>query len=531
MSLRPSMNVQNKGARTPGQRTLAATLTAVSTLLVAGCAAGPDFERPAAPKSGHYGTSTLQAASVPYLDGYSATNTSPPLNFKLGEPVPAQWWRLLGNERINRLVQEALTHNPSLDAASAVLRQTEANVDAVRGYLLPSVGASVAAVEQKTSTGQRMTVYGASLSLGWGLDLFGSARRSLEARQAVVQTQRYALDAARTAIAANVVAALLREAALQEQLQSANTLLQLAVQKAQLSHEAVRLGAASQIEQLSADNAVLAARGALPSLQAQIASTRHVLAALLGRYPDEPGETTANHNSGNTSNALRLKDLSLPDVVPVSLPSDLARQRPDILAAEAQLHVASANVGVASANLFPSVGIGASFGTQALSLGDLFKTNFWTLAASITQNLFDGGTLSAQRRAALAAFDQAQANYKSSVLTALRDVAQALDTLQADALNHRDQATALDLAQRSLALTEKQASLGSVALPAVLTARANVAQAQSQYQQALAQRLADTAVLLATLAPSTEAASEAALATQGAATNVSKSSSKSSSQP
>ena len=463
----------------------------IAGLLLAGCAVGPDFRSPALATPTGYTATTLplQTLASPGKDGASQ-------RFVPGREVPAQWWTLLNSEPLDRLVQLALANSPTLAAAEATLREAQENRRAQVGSLLPRVDAGFSRDRRKISGagfGQPQnkfspfTLYNASVTVSYGLDLFGANRRELEALQAQVNYQRFQIEGAYLSLSANVVTSVVREASLRAQLRAAREILALQQQQLSLVEIRYQAGAVSEVE-VSAQRALLAqTRADLPPLELELNQNRHLLAVLVGRFPSEAAGLPE----------FELDTLQLPEDLPVSLPSVLVRQRPDILAAEELLHTASAGIGVATANLYPQITLTGSYGSEAVTMGSLFGsgTAVWNLGAGMVQPLFRGGELRARRRAAVAAYDQAQANYRETVLQAFQEVADVLQALEHDAATLRADAEAAQAARESLELTEQQLRFGAISHVALLDANRQYQQARLNLVQAQAARYADSVAL------------------------------------
>jgi NodT family efflux transporter outer membrane factor (OMF) lipoprotein len=464
---------------------------AVAGLALAGCAVGPDFHRPLSATPPAYTSEALPPATVasPGTAGHSQ-------HFVASAEIPRQWWKLFHSEPLNRLIEQAFSNSPTVAAAQAALREAEENRRAGLGALFPQVDADFTARRNKISGaafGQPggkhppFTLYNASVNVSYGLDIFGGARRELEALEAQVDYQRFQAEGTYLTLSSNIVTSAVQEGALRAQIEVTNELV--ALQQMQLALQEVRFenGASSEIE-VSAQRALLAQTVAtLPPLEKELSQTRHLLAVLAGRTPNEAAGLAD----------FRLDNLQLPEELPVSLPSALVHQRPDILAAEGVLHAASAQVGVATANLYPQLTISGSYGSESVTLGSLFGpgTSVWNVGGGIVQPLFKGGELLARRRAAIAAFEQAEAQYRQTVLQAFQDVADVLRALDRDAVRLRAQADAVLAAKRTLELTEEQLRFGAVSYLSLLDADRQYQQARLNLVQAQAARLADTAAL------------------------------------
>ncbi|HEY6924098.1 MAG TPA: efflux transporter outer membrane subunit [Steroidobacteraceae bacterium] len=463
-------------------------LLLVATLLC-GCAVGPDFKTPAAPQVAAY-----TAEPLPQQTGTDAQR------YVAGMDIPGQWWSLFHSQALNELVQQSIKTNPTLQAARATLRQANENVAAQKGAYFPAVDASYQLARNRDATGTLQPVlssgapvynlHTAQVSVSYVFDLFGRNRRQVESAQAQADSQRYQLAAAYLTLTANVVTAAIQEASLRTQIAALTQILDSERESASILRHQVELGAIAQTDVMAVDAAVANLEAALPPLQKQLAAERHLLSALAGRFPsDEPTQK------------FELGELTLPLEVPVSVPSTLVRQRPDVLSAEAQLHAASAAVGVATANLFPQITLTGTRGGTSTQFKQLLASgnSFWSVGGSITQTLFQGGALYHQRRAALAALDAAGAQYRAVVLGAFQNVADTLTALalDADAVNADQKAE--QSAADSLKATRHNVELGLASYLALLTVQQAYSQAVLNLAQAQANRYSDTAALLQAL--------------------------------
>ena len=467
----------------------AALLTALA-LALTGCAVGPKFQSPEPPKADRYGATAAPAqvgdASVP---GGGVQAIAP------GRAVAEKWWTAFGSPTLDARVDEALAHSPSVEAARASLKQSEELLRASKGAWFPSADAAAGASRQKESvaaggTGTPFTLYNASVNVSYTLDLFGGVRRGVELKAAQADYQRWLLEGAELSLASNVATATFREAALQEQIGATQEVVKLLQEQSDLAAKQYAIGVKSQTDLLAVQAQLAAAQAQLAPLQLALGAVRNQLAVLLGHLPSE-GVAPAGDLTGYT----------LPAEVPLTLPSELVRQRPDVLAAEAQLHAATAQVGLATANLLPQITLGGSYGSAATETKDLFKdtTTSWSLGLNLLQPIFHGGSLRAQKRAAEAGLDGASAAYRASVLNAFADVSDTLNALQYDADALAAQSQAEQAAAKSLDLVKASYRLGAASYLQLLDATRQWQQARIGYIQARAARLSDTAALYAAL--------------------------------
>ncbi len=469
----------------------------VTTATLAACAVGPNYHRPPAPTAADYGSAPSTGATAG-----SPGNDGPAQTFTPGLDIPAEWWTLFQSQKLTALVAQSLKGNPNLTAAQAALRQAQDLYKAQRTSLLPVVQGEldaqrarnpVVTLANPTNLPQANPYYNlftAQLDLSYSPDVFGGTRRGLEAARAGVAATRFELIATYVTLSSNVVVTAVQEAALRGQIAATERLLELERQLTDTVRQQRALGTASDLDLLAQESAEAQTAATLPPLEKQLGQTRDALTALLGRLPsEEPPET------------FTLEELSLPTALPVSLPSKLVEQRPDVRAAEENLHAASAQVGVALANMLPQFTISADTGSASLAINKLFSpyTGFWDLGTSLTQTLFDAGALIYRKRAANAALDEAAAEYRAAVILACQNVADTLRALQADADALKASAAADGAARKSFELAREQQQLGAISVVALLNAEQAYQQAEVALVQARANRYADTAGLFQAL--------------------------------
>jgi NodT family efflux transporter outer membrane factor (OMF) lipoprotein len=420
-------------------------------------------------------------------------------SFVAGQDIPAQWWTLFRSPALEALVRQALDHGPTLARARARLRQVEEERQARAGATrYPRVDAKLSAnridVDPQSLGTPALPVatpfnlYLASVAVSYDFDLFGATRHELEALQAGIDYQRYEVEATRLMLAGNVVTTAIREASLREQLATAREIVALQQHQLEIVERLEALGTAARENVVAQRLELTQARVLVPELERQLEQVRHHLAVYVGLPPAAAAELPQFH----------LADLQLPVELPVSLPSELARQRPDIRAAEALLNQAGARVGVATANLYPQITLTATLGSLTTHTGDLFGngTAFYLLGASLAQPLFHGGELEAQRRAAIAAYEQAGAAWRASVL---QEVADVLRALEADARRLQERAEAATQAQRYHDIVSARYEAGGVSHYTLLDAQRKLQSALFDRTQAAADRFADSAALLQAL--------------------------------
>jgi NodT family efflux transporter outer membrane factor (OMF) lipoprotein len=476
------------------QRLLRLHVALVAAAL-AGCAVGPDFRRPAPP-----GVSSYTAESLPVETAEAKGVGGAPQRFLSGQEIPPQWWALFRSESLDRLIRQALADSPTLAASHARLREAEENRRAQAGALLPRVDGNASVRRQKTSgasLGQPgieptpFTLHSASVSVSYAFDLFGGARRELEALHAEVEHQRFQLEGAWLTLTANLVTTAVQEAALRAQIRATGEIVAAEERQLALVEQRFRLGGGSRFDVLALQAQLAQTLATVPPLEKQLAQTRHRLAILAGTFPGEAGMLPA----------FDLDGMNLPGELPVSLPSSLVRQRPDIRAAEELLHAASARIGVATANLYPQVTLTGTLGSETSKVQDLFGrgTSVWGLGAGVLQPIFRGGELTAKRRAAIAAYSLAEAQYRGTVLQAFQNVADVLRALELDAQTLKTQADAEAAAKASLDLSRERFELGAASYLALLDAERQHQQARIGLVQAQATRFSDTAALFQAL--------------------------------
>jgi NodT family efflux transporter outer membrane factor (OMF) lipoprotein len=466
---------------------------AATALLLAGCVVGPDFKTPAPPAPGALGPTPATTASAP------AALAGAPQRFAAGGEISRQWWTLFHSEPLDALIDRALAENPDLKAAEAALRAAHEGVLAQRAAYLPTVTAGVSASRQRQS-GVLAPVPNANIfeyslitpevSVSYAPDVFGLNRRTVEALAAQEQAVRYQEVAAYTALTANVAVTAIQQASVQEQLRVTRELIDTETRLLEILQYQHAKGYASGLD-VAAQKAQLAqTQATLPPLVKQAAQLHDQLATLVGAFPaNAPADT------------LRLADLQLPQDLPFSLPSTLVEQRPDVMQAEANLHAASAEVGVAVANRLPNLELTGNAGSTALAISQLFQpgTGFWTVGAALTAPIFDGGALLHKERAARAAYDQAAQQYRSTVLAAFQNVADVLAALEQDAEALKAADASADAARTTLEGAKVQLKDGYIGYPALLAAEQAYGQAELGLVQAEASRFSDTAALFQAL--------------------------------
>ncbi|HJV34031.1 efflux transporter outer membrane subunit, partial [Geomonas sp.] len=467
----------------------------VVTVLAAlvGCTAGPDFHRPEAP-----GAKALTAVTPPAQVISSPGPGGGEQRLVQGGKIPEQWWRLFQCEALDRLIRQALKESPTLEAASARVRQAQETYRS-RGSAIryPKIDGNLSVNRQQISgaaIGERksfvLTLFDGTLNASYTLDLAGSGRRELEGLAAQIDYQRFQLEGAQLTLAANIVAAALNEASLRARIAETRTLIDLQKRQLELVDEQLQVGATSLPDLLAQKSQLAQLVATLSPLEKELELSRHLLAVLAGRFPGDADLPTFS-----------LDDLKLPGELPVSLPSDLVRQRPDIRASEELLHAASADVGVATANLYPQITLSGNVGSEAIKLGDFFAngTGIWSIGAGLVQPIFHGDELTAKRRAAQSAYEAALAQYKETVLQGFQNVADALHAIDRDAATLQALTAAEAAARDSLEASREQFQVGMVSYLTLLNAQRQYQDARLALAPARAARLSDSAQLLQAL--------------------------------
>lgn len=470
----------------------ALALAAAVAMPLTGCAVGPDFVRPPVPALKRY-------TAKPTPKNIESTTGEPSQQLDLAGTVSTQWWALFRSSALAAAVDHALQANQTLAAARATLRAAQQTAAAARGAWLPQIDISASADRQASpSYGPSHSGAGASVSnlyavgaaVSYAPDVFGATRRQVERQEALADMQRYQLAAAYLTLTGNVASQAIAIASLRAQLQITREVIAGDRQTLSLVRQAFDAGKVPRTDVLTAQTQLASDRTALPTLQQQLSSARHALAVLTGRAP-----------AAWFAPPFDLADFTLPTVLPVSLPSQLVRQRPDILAAQARLHADSAAIGVATAQLFPSITLSASAGQQSLNADTLFSPagRFWNLSAGLLGPLFHGNTLRAQRRAAIATYQASLATYRQTVLEGFQQVADTLRALVHDTQWVDAESEVVDAARESLALQQAGYAAGKTTILSLIDARRAYLQARLGFARARSQRLDDSAQLLVAL--------------------------------
>jgi NodT family efflux transporter outer membrane factor (OMF) lipoprotein len=461
---------------------------------VASCTVGPDFKVPQAPPVQSYTADPLPNQTPAIKDRKDERQI-----FSFGEEMSHDWWTLFQCEPLNQLIKRGLVHNPTIHAAQASLQQSLENLAAGQGAFFPTVTGQYTPQKQRVSPAQYggltgfpslYNLFNLSFSISYTLDIFGGIRRQVEALEAQVDYQRFEKEATYLALTSNIVMTAIQEASLREQIEATREIIGFQEEQLGILKSQFELGGTSQVDVLSQETLVAQTKATLPPLENSLSQARHYLSVLVGAFPCEGGLPM-----------FTLRSIRLPKELPVTLPSELVRQRPDIQAAEALLHQASAGIGVARSHLFPQLTLAGTRGFMSNQFHDQFSSGapFWSLASTLLQPIFQGGTLVAQENAAVAAYNQAFATYRQTVLVAFQNVADALQALVDDARTVHAELIAEEASHKSLALTQKQFQLGAVNFIILLTAQRDYQQARIKRIQAEASRYVDTAGLFKAL--------------------------------
>ena len=464
---------------------------AAASLALAGCAAGPNFKPPAPPDvSGYTAHAPTTTAATPGVAGGDAQS------FQQGGDIPADWWTLFRSPELDALITRALKNNHDLKAAQAALRVAHEDVLAQLGSFFPSVSAGFNASRQKdpsaalapvpSNNAYLYSLFTPQLSISYTPDLFGGNRRTRESLKAQEQAARFQMVATWTTLTSNVVVTAVQEASLREQVDATRELIDLEKHSLAILQLRFRKGDASKLDVAAQQSQLAQTEAGLPALVKQLAATQHALAVLVGAFPDQA-----------PAQAFALSDLHLPETLPVSLPSKLVAQRPDVRQARANLHAASAAIGIAAAERLPQIQLTADAGSTALAISKVFGsgTGFWGIAASLTAPIFEGGQLMHQERAAKAAYVEAAEQYRGTVLTAFQNVADTLVALDQDANGLQAAAKAEQAAKTTLDLSQLQLKHGYIGTFELLAAQQAYQQARIALVAAEANRFADTAAL------------------------------------
>jgi len=490
-------------------------LAALALAVLASCAVGPDYQRP---------TTATGSGYAPQAMADTTASTAGPAgnsqHFVMGRDIPFAWWTQFQSPQLDKLVEKALQANPTIPAAQAALRQALEYVYAQQGFFYPTIGADLNVNRQQLAGNQGgnspgiqgngsvistyqnpagpapyngpviYTFYTSQLTLGYTPDVFGGNRRQVESLRAQADALRYQMEATYITLASNVVAAAIQEASLRSQITATQEFIDANTKALEVLRNQFRLGYAMSIDVALQESAVAQAEELLPPLQKQLEQTHDLIRALCGNLPNEAVDDDFD-----------LSALHLPEDLPVSLPSKLVEQRPDVRAAEEQLHSASAQVGVAIANRLPQFTITGAIGGVASKVNQMFSTGgpFWNIAGDVAQPIFDGFTLLHRERAADEGLLQAKEQYRLTLITAFQNVADTLHAIQSDADALAAAVNAEQAAKKVLDVTQRQYDLGYVSYLLLLSAQEAYQQALVTLVQARTNRYGDTAALFQAL--------------------------------
>jgi NodT family efflux transporter outer membrane factor (OMF) lipoprotein len=462
-------------------------------LAVSSCAVGPDFKAPSPPATEGY-----TAEALPSQTEATGVAGGEAQRFQLGRDLPGQWWTLFSSSKLNVLIEQAMANYPDIAAQQAALRMARENAIAGQGIFFPQVQGAFNAERAKFSgatigpgfPGYISNIFQANVNVSYTFDVFGGERRQLESLRAQVVNQNFQLEASYLTLTTNVASTAIQTASAREQIDVTHQIIALEEKQLGIIQRQFELGTHTRADVLQQQSNLASVRATLPSLQQQLAAGEHQLAVLTGHFPHDQLPVEFD-----------LSDLRLPQDVPVSLPSSLVTQRPDIQAQQALVHEASAAIGVATANMLPQLTLSGSAGDEALIFASLFQggSGVWNMAAGLTAPVFEGGTLRAKRRAAIDAYDQATAQYRLTVLNAFQNVADTLTALDNDAQALKAEFEAVSAAQASLDLIQRQYDAGAVNYVSLLTAQQSYQQARIAYVRAVASRYTDTITLFQAL--------------------------------
>jgi len=465
--------------------------TLIVAAMLTGCAVGPDFQTPPPPEVTSY---------LGRLAGLIPGDRVPGQRVVQGADIPGRWWELFRSRHLNGLITEGIARNSDLQAAEAAVRVAQANALAQRGTLFPVVTADFNNSRQQqpsatlspdaANNSTTFSLHTAQVSVSYVPDVFGGNRRSIEAADALTESQAFQREGIYLTLTSNIALAAIQEASLRGQIAATRRLIALQSRLLDILRRQYDQGQIALIDVTAQETAVAQARLLLAPLERQLGQQRDLLAFLTGRFPSEDMAAT-----------FQIGSFRLPRSLPLTLPADLVRQRPDVRVAEANLHQASAQVGVAIANRLPKITLTGNAGSSALAMSKLFTpgTGFWFVGSDVAQTVFDAGTLYHKQRAAEEALNQAAAQYRSTVFTAFQNVADTLRALQVDSRAINAAIAAERAASRNIDLVSKQVEQGQVSLPVLLNAQQAYLQTSLALVQAQAARLADTVALFQAL--------------------------------
>ena len=465
-------------------------LSTAAMVFATGCTVGPDFSAPVVPTISQYTTGT-----DPRITGNANDEAQ---TFETSSALPADWWMLFSSPQMNEAIKTGLIASPSIASAEATLRQANDQLRSGEGIFYPQVNGGFSASRQQPSTNANplrfqegtFNLFTLSASVSYALDIFGGERREVEGLSAAVDYQRNSAHAASLTLASNIANLFIALAAYNAEIDATNEIIALEKKQVDLASAQTRAGTGSYAAQLSLEAQLEASQAGLPALRQKVTQAQNLLAVLEGKSPAEWEPP-----------AISFDELALPRKIPVSLPSALVRQRPDILEAESSLHIASAEIGVATAAMFPSITLSGEAGYSDTAASSMFSgpSGLWSLGAGVAQPIFNGGTLHYRRQAAIDAYDAAAADYRQIVLSAFQQVADSLRGLEHDADSLAVAERAVATAKRSLEIVQANYSSGLAPYSDVLIADMQYRQARIVDIQDNAARYQDTVALFAAL--------------------------------
>jgi NodT family efflux transporter outer membrane factor (OMF) lipoprotein len=455
---------------------------ALAAVIVGGCTVGPDFERPQIETEGAFVHTTAGNPTVPAQ------------KIQVGAAIPEQWWRMFQSPALDAVIDAAFAHNQNLEAARANILHAQALVEARTGTRYPQVDLTTSVGRQKMGAQflgsftppPPFTYYAFGPAVSYTLDFFGGVSRSIEQQQALLEYETRQAQAAQLAVSGNVVLQALAIASKRAEIATVEELIEEDRRNLELIQEAFAAGQVGRTDVLSAQTQLARDQALLPTLRQELAAAKNGLAVLLGRLPSNVEEVDFD-----------LTEFSLPETLPIAVPSELAHRRPDILAAEAQLHAATAAVGIATANLYPQLTLTAAYSQETLEIGEIFdaSSRAWSMISRLTAPLYDGGRLRAERRAAVEALSVQAARYRQTVLQSFAQVADALAGVENATEQLAAETESLRLAQENVDLARESFHEGAANALQVLDAERTYLQSRLGHVRAQAQRLKNTAQL------------------------------------
>ncbi len=460
-------------------------------VLLSGCEVGPNFHPPAPPKTKQYTKSALPDSVALSDNGRKVVQ-----KFRPGGDIPGEWWRLFHSKALNALVEQALQANPTIQAAEQSLLQSMENVGVGEGSFFPSGTGSLNTTQQYFNGAAFGAPYLSSLftlntgnvTVSYTLDVFGGIQRQVESLKAQAEYQRYQLEAAYLTLTSNIVLTAIMESSYRAQIEATRQIVALLEKELAIVRRQYDIGFASRTAVLTQQTILDQEKALLPGLEKQLAIERHQMAVYLGHFPNE-----------DIGDDFQLAQLTLPGELPVSLPSALIEHRPDIRSAEEQLHAASAQIGVATANMLPQISLTGNYGSESVTGYFSPGSQFWSWGPTVSNPIFQEYTLYHQKKAAIAAFRKAKAQYQSTILQAFQNVADSLRAIRSDSESLNAQTDAEEAAKESLHIAERQFAIGAIGYPDLYNAQRTYQQALINQIQARATSYADTVALFQSL--------------------------------